>query len=282
MATGKHHSWLWRWRYLLSRRLTQAAILLFFWGTAKWGWQVAGAPLLRGNLSASELLGSIPLADPLAALQLLLAGGHLETRVLLGAGLVLLFYGLLGGRSFCSWVCPLNPVTDLASWLRGKLGLRRGWHLGRGVRYWILGLALGLSAVAGVAAFEWISPIGMVHRGILFGLGLAWVVVIAIFLFDLLAVRHGWCGHLCPLGAFYGLLGRAAQLRVAFDAETCTHCGDCLAVCPEPWVLDLEQAARNGLIASGDCTNCGRCMPICPEGSLGFDLRFRITARRTT
>ncbi|MCP3958758.1 MAG: hypothetical protein GY719_12970, partial [bacterium] len=44
----------------------------------------------------------------------------------------------------------------------------------------------------------------------------------------------------------------------------------------------LKQAARTGLIASGDCTNCGRCTPICPEGSLGFDLRFRITARRTT
>ncbi len=272
----------WVWRYVLLRRLTQAGVLLLFWGTARWGWQVAGAPLLRGNLSASELLGRIPLADPLAALQLLLAGGSLETGVLLGAGLVLLFYGLLGGRSFCSWVCPLNPVTDLAAWLRGKLGLRRGWHLGRGVRYWILGLALGLSAGVGVAAFEWISPIGMVHRGILFGVGLAWVAVVAIFLFDLLAVHHGWCGHLCPLGAFYGLLGRVAQLRVAFDAATCTHCGDCIAVCPEPWVLDLKQAARTGLIASGDCTNCGRCTPICPEGSLGFDFRSRITARRTT
>ncbi len=129
---------------------------------------------------------------------------------------------------------------------------------------------------------SWPDKIGMAHRGILFGVGLAWVAVVAIFLFDLLAVRHGWCGHLCPLGAFYGLLGRAAQLRVAFDASTCTHCGDCIAVCPEPWVLDLEQAARTGMIASGDCTNCGRCTPICPEGSLGFDLRFRITARRTT
>ena len=269
-------------RYLLLRRLTQAGVLLLFWGTAKWGWQVAGEPLLRGNLSASELFGRIPLTDPLAALQLLLASGSLETGVLLGAGLVLLFYGHLGGRSFCAWVCPLNPVTDLAAWLRGKIGLRRGWHLGRGVRYWLLGLALGLSAITGVAAFEWISPIGMVHRGILFGVGLAWVAVTAIFLFDLLAVRHGWCGHLCPLGAFYGLLGRTAQLRVAYDAASCTHCGDCVAVCPEPWVLDLEQAARTGLIASGDCTNCGRCTPICPEGSLGFDLRFRITARRTT
>ncbi len=67
----------WAWRYVLLRRLTQAGVLLLFWGTASRGWQVAGAPLLRGNLSASELLGRIPLADPLAALQLLLAGGSL-------------------------------------------------------------------------------------------------------------------------------------------------------------------------------------------------------------
>jgi ferredoxin-type protein NapH len=170
----------------------------------------------------------------------------------------------------------VNPVADLAGWLRRKLGIRATLRTLRSVRVWAMGLGLGLSLLLGVAAFEWISPIGMLHRGLVFGMGLGWVAVAAIFVFDLLVVRHGWCGHLCPLGAFYGLLGRAAQVRVAFDADSCTHCGECAAVCPEPHVLNLQQLAADGMVVSGDCTNCGRCTPVCPEGSLRFQWRTRI------
>jgi len=272
-------SWLgrlWVWRYIVLRRITQGVVMVLFWGTLHWGWTIAGSPILRGNLSASELLGHIPLADPLATLQMLLTWVPVHSTVLIGAAVVLVTFAVLGGRVFCSWVCPVNPLTDLAGWLRTRLGLRQTRRVSRRLRYWILGSSLALSALLGVAAFEWISPIGMLHRGLLYGLGWGWMAILALFLFDLLAVKHGWCGHLCPLGAFYRLFGRAAQVRVAFDDSTCTHCGDCFDVCPEPHVLDLKLAATAGMIASGDCTNCGRCTPICPEGSLGFELRARI------
>ena len=45
-------------------------------------------------------------------------------------------------------------------------------------------------------------------------------VVLGLFLFDLFILRHGWCGHFCPLGAFYALVGKIAQLRISFDAPT--------------------------------------------------------------
>ncbi len=119
------------------------------------------------------------------------------------------------------------------------------------------------------------AAIGMMHRGVIFGAGAAWVAILALFLFDLLLVRKGWCGHLCPLGAFFGVVGRVAWIRVRFDAESCTHCGECIVVCPEPQVLNLKAAAAVGMVASGDCTNCGRCIPICPEDSLAFAWRHR-------
>ncbi len=59
---------LWGWRHLILRRGVQFAVLLMFFGTLHWGWEVAGVPLLRGNLSAAELLGVIPFADPFAVL----------------------------------------------------------------------------------------------------------------------------------------------------------------------------------------------------------------------
>lgn len=271
---------LWVWRYIILRRFVQGLVLVLFFGTFHWGWTALEVPVLRGNLSASEFFGAIPMADPFATLQLLATGHWLEARVLLGAALVLLVYSLLGGRVFCAWVCPVNPVTDLAGWLRQRLGITQTLRLSRRLRYWILGLALGLSALTGVAAFEWLSPIAMLHRELIFGIGFGWAAVLGLFLFDLLILRHGWCGHLCPLGGFYALLGRTARVRVRFDDTTCTHCGDCARVCPEPQVLNFKHLAEAGYVASGECTNCGRCTPICVEGSLAFDWRSHIHARQ--
>lgn len=266
---------LWSWRYLVLRRLSQFGILLLFFGTAHWGWQVAkDVPLLTGNLSASEFAGLIPMADPFAALQIFVTGHLLERKVVIGAAIVLAFYAVVGGRVFCAWVCPVNLVTDVAGWLRNRFGIKTALYLSRNTRYFVLAAALALSALMGVAAFEWVSPIGMAHREIIFGLGLGFQALLAIFLFDLLILKHGWCGHLCPLGAFWSAVGRhTAQVRVRFDAATCTHCGECAKVCPEPQVLNLKRLEESGYVFSGECSNCGRCTPVCPEGSLSFDWR---------
>ncbi|MGB7931667.1 MAG: quinol dehydrogenase ferredoxin subunit NapH [Gammaproteobacteria bacterium] len=272
-------SWFGRlgvWRHIILRRVVQTGVLSLFLGTAHRGWSLAGQPILVGNLSSSELLGVIPMADPFAVAQMLLTQHALASKVLVGAGIVLVIYGVLGGRVWCSWVCPINMVTDLAGWLRIRLGIRDMFRLSRNIRYSVLALALLLSALTGVAAFEWVSPISMLHRELIFGLGLGWTAVLGVFLFDLLVLKHGWCGHLCPLGAFYALVGRLAPVRVRFDTPTCTHCGECARVCPEPQVLNLKQAANAGMIRSGECTNCGRCITVCPEDTLHFDLRHRI------
>jgi ferredoxin-type protein NapH len=262
------------WRTLLLRRLTQFGILLLFFGTAHWGWEVSkNVPLLSGNLSASEFIGLIPMADPFAALQIFLAGHVLQAESVIGAALVLGFYALLGGRVFCAWVCPVNAVTDLAGWMRQRLPVPTQFALNRNIRYFVLATALILSVVAGVAAFEWVSPVGMMHRGIVFGMGLGFLALIAIFLFDLLLLKNGWCGHLCPLGAFWSLVGKVALIRVRFDKDSCTHCGECARVCPEPQVLNLKKLEQTGYVVPGECSNCGRCTALCPEGSLNFDLR---------
>lgn len=273
---------LWNWRYLILRRVTQLGILAMFFGTARYGWEVAGRPLLTGNLSASEFLGVIPMADPFAVLQQLLTLHVLDKEVLIGAAIVLGFYALIAGRTFCAWVCPVNLVTDAAGWLRAKLRVPDFCSLSRNIRYWLLVLALILSVLTGVAAFEWVSPISMLHREIVFGIGLGLTAIAGIFLLDLLVVKHGWCGHLCPLGAFYSFVGRIAQLRVRFDDNSCTRCAECVRVCPEPKVLDFKLAAENGLVVSGECTNCARCIPICPENSLSFDFRPLIKQHNST
>lgn len=267
------------WRYIIYRRIIQLGTLILFFGSAHWGWHAFDKPILRGNLSASELFGIIPLADPFATLQIFIAGHVLHKEVIIGAIIVFVAYLILGARVWCSWVCPINMVTDLSAWIRTKLRIKNTFRVKRNLRYIMLGISLVLSVLMGVAAFEWISPISIFHRELIFGIGAGWMFILAIFLFDLFVLKHGWCGHLCPLGAFYALLGKLAPLRISFDEPTCTHCLECVQVCPEPQVLDFKQAGKVGLISSGECTNCGRCITVCPEDTLKFNLRNKIDSK---
>jgi ferredoxin-type protein NapH len=194
------------------------------------------------------------------------------------------FYLLIGGRAFCSWVCPINMITDAANFLRRKLDIDRVQGIrqpaSRNLRYWILALSLVISFVMGVTAFEFVSPISMVHRGIVFGLGFGWAAMLIIFLFDLFVLKNGWCGHVCPLGGFYSLLGKFSLIRVHHQEENCTLCMKCKIVCPEHQVLHM--VGKESLsVLSGECTNCARCIEVCDDDALGFSIRKLAQNKKT-
>ena len=266
--------WLSAHKWLILRRLSQLFFLLLFLA-GPW----MGIWLVEGTLASSLTLEFLPLTDPYVLLQSLAAGHWPVMTAVLGAFIVLAAYAVVGGRVYCSWVCPINPVTDAAHWLHARLGLPKGWQPRPHTRLWILAATLVVSAVTGTIAWEAVNPITLLHRGLLYGLGFAWAVVLAIFLFDLFVSRRGWCGHLCPVGAFYGLVGKASLLRVsAVERAACNDCMDCFAICPEPQVitpaLRANGAERTPIILSPDCTNCGRCIDVCSEQVYRFTHRF--------
>ncbi|HEX5633714.1 MAG TPA: quinol dehydrogenase ferredoxin subunit NapH, partial [Gemmatimonadales bacterium] len=223
-------------------------------------------------------LDTLPLTDPFVLAQVL-ATRHLpETSALLGAAVVVAFYVLVGGRVFCAWACPVNLVTDAAAWLRRRLRLGGGRAPRASLRYWIAGAVLVASAATGLAVWEWVNPVSLTHRALVFGGSLAWGAAAAVFVFDLLVAPRGWCGHLCPVGATYALIGRASVLRVsARHGNRCNDCGDCYAVCPEPQVIVMPLKGRHGtspVIAAGTCTNCGRCIDVCEPAVFTFTHRW--------
>ena len=282
LAVRREKGWLVANRWLLARRFTQLAILLLFLPGPWFGWWI-----VKGNLSSSLTLDVLPLTDPLLLQQVLMSGHLPEAIAAVSAFIVLAFYLLVGGRVYCSWVCPVNMVTDAAEWLRMRLNLKGGASLSRRLRWWMLGLVLLLPAVTGALTWELINPVSMMHRGLIFGMGLAWAVVLGIFLLDLLIVRRAWCGHLCPVGAFYGLLGRWSLLRVsAVNRAACDDCMDCFAVCPEKQViapaLKGEAKGHGPVIDSGLCTNCGRCIDVCARDVFRFTQRFDNQVRPAT
>lgn len=263
------------WRahqYLVLRRMSQFLIFgLFLLGP----W--AGIWLVKGNLSASLTLGTLPLTDPFALAQVLATRHWPELSALLGAAIVIVFYAVMGGRVFCSWVCPINAVTDSASWLRRRLKITTG-RAPRELRYWLIPAILAACAVSGVTVWEWVNPVSLTQRALIFGASMALGAALAVFLYDLFVAPRGWCGHLCPMGAAYALIGSKSLVRVSAQASSrCNDCADCYAVCPEPQVIPIALKGKNGaspVIADSDCTNCGRCIDVCGPDVFTYTHRF--------
>lgn len=266
--------WWHAYRFLILRRLSQLSIILMFISGPIWNtW------ILKGNYSGSLLLDTVPMTDPLMAAEVLATGYQPEWTMLIGALLVVLFYAIVGSKLFCSWVCPMNIVTDAAAWLRRKLGIRQTARISRNLRYVILAVILIGSAISGTLLWEWINPVAALGRVFVYGLGATLWLVLVVFLFDLLVAEHGWCGHLCPIGATYALIGAKSLIKVkVVDRNRCDNCMDCYNVCPEPQVLRVPlhgKPEESTVILSKDCITCGRCIDVCAENVFAFGTRFQ-------
>lgn len=265
--------WWLAYRYLILRRIAQIGVLGFYLlGPCLGIWWI------KGTLASSIVFEYIPLTDPLVLLQSWVARHPPQLQALIGAGLVFGFYLLVGGRVFCSWVCPLNLITDFAAWLRGRLKMKVSKQPARATRYYLLGGVLLASALTQTIAWESINPVTGLQRGLVFGMGVGWTFPLIIFLYDFAVAQNGWCGHICPVGAFYGVLGRFSLLRVsAARREHCNDCMDCYRVCPEQHVIrPALKGSDSPLILAGDCTNCGRCIDVCAQRVFTLTHRFNI------
>jgi ferredoxin-type protein NapH len=256
-------------RFLILRRISQVLVMGLFM-------LAPGISILKGNLSSSLLFETVPMTDPLIFMQMVLSGHVPEANAIIGVFVIAAFYALVAPKAFCGWICPLNIVTDFAAWLKRKLQIKASYRWNSKLRYWLLFALLLGSAASGTVLWSWIDPVATLHRGILFGMGAGWVLIMLVFMLDLLLVNHGWCGHLCPLGATYGIIGKKSLIRItASEREKCTKCMDCYYVCPEPDVLRQPLKEGDRRVLDQNCISCGRCIDVCPEKVLEYKLIYK-------
>ncbi len=272
---GRIRWWTW------AHRVT-AGVFLLVLILGRFGW----FPWVKGSTVATHLFGFLWLADPMAGLEVTLATRHLTTPLAVAAGLLLIFYALLG-RVFCGWVCPLGLVLDLNDDLRDRLArrLRRHHHrfpdvpLPGELKYWLLALFLLLSLTARLPAFQLISPINILARALIFAPGPALFLVGAIVALEYVS-RRVWCRALCPLGAFYSLVARFGRVRVLVEPEKAgkVRCRLCTLRCPMGIrVMEDYALAGRPAVTDPECTGCGTCVDACPQQvlRLGLEVKFR-------
>ncbi|MFO1286655.1 MAG: 4Fe-4S binding protein [Rubrivivax sp.] len=194
-AKPQRHTWRnRRWAVLI------AANLLF---TISYALDIQ---VLEGALTASRFIG-FHLIDLNSALQVMLAHKHLITNLVIGTLTVATLWMLLGGRTFCSWVCPYHLLSEWAEKLHLWLAARKivsDQQMNRGLRvvFWLVFAAAALGT--GYTVFEAISPTGIVSRALIYGPGLALLWVAALLLFEVAISRRAWCRYARPIGLTYG------------------------------------------------------------------------------
>ena len=287
---------VWKWAWL--RRLTAFAFLtLLILGCFDW------FPWFGGSTTSTLTLDVVPLIDPLAAIEAMLASRRFVTYAAIGAAL-LIGFAVLMGPVFCGWVCPLGLLLDLNQALRRRVRRMLGWrkpeeHRSRipaSIKYAVLGSVLTFTLIVGIPTFQILSPInitswtaleitqafrrGEVQLGNVatwaaaFTLGPATLLILAIVVIEWISPRL-WCRALCPLGAAYTIFGRRAWLRVRVNPNEAARmaCRQCNVHCPMGIdVMDFSMAKRSA-VDHPDCTRCGACVDACPRGVLKLGFR---------
>lgn len=232
----------------------------------------------------------------------------LQGSFIAGSSLVVvLVVTLLGGRLFCSTVCPLGVLQDTARRLGMTLKRRHGVRYTRphnALRYGVLALFVIGVASGSVLLIGLLDPyshfgrvMALIFRPVvvmlnnlmsvvssnwgsytpaLLDVNLAvWHVILVplaiLILVSVMAAFRGrlFCNTLCPVGTLLGIVSRLSLFRIQIDRDKCDHCAKCVVAC-KSGCIDLKSRS----VDVSRCVVCFDCIGVCTEAGIGYR-RFR-------
>ena len=232
--------------------------------------------------------------DPLAAAASFLTSWTVYKGLILS--LVIIIGTLFFGRFFCSWICPMGIVNQIAGTVFNKLravdtiqlNLYRTFYR---LKYYLLAAFIVLAALGSLQT-GLLDPISFITRSFTISvfpalnhirggiylkqplfhggtfLGLIFLAVIFANRF----LPRFWCRALCPLGALLGILSSRPLLRIWRDVDRCTDCKKCIGNCHGG--CDPHAALR-----ITECHLCMNCIGDCPEEAIHYGLPKAASAK---
>ncbi len=206
--------------------------------------------------------------------------------------IVIAILTLIGPKLFCSYICPVGAVQELAAKLSRKLNLRM-FRINPSAtllsRIIIFSLFIALSVTAylhitykgkifPLSLYDFINP----FHGFEFS-GKLPTIQILLNLLPLTAtilLAFKWyrpfCYAVCPVGLFTHWLEQGSALRITFIPENCTQCQLCVTETACPTVPEILKEA----VYRPDCFACNRCISACPASALKWGTKH--TTPKTT
>lgn len=209
---------------------------------------------------------------------ILFAGGFIQkiysgTVVLL---LVTLLIALLFRRSFCGLLCPFGALQEIFARLGQKIFGKRlvaPENLDKVLRYLkyvVLALTIGMAWYYGslwMAPYDPYSAYAHLTNAAADiaeePLAVIGYILLAVTILGSLLYDRFFCKYLCPMGAFYGLVGKFSLTKVERTSNKCINCQKCNKACP----VNLDVAGMDK-VTSAECINCNECVLACPSGAL--------------
>ncbi len=219
-------------------------------------------------------------------------------------GLVILLSGLVLGRAFCGYVCPMGTTLDGGDkFVKTPYRKQKRLNNLKQGKYLVL-IFLICASMLSVALVFWFSPIALITRFY----GLVMQPLVAVFFDNLLTVSlplldhfnldvllftkidkprfatslfvlaffvllvalgrwspRFWCRYLCPSGALLAITSRKPLVRRQVSHD-CTNCGKCIAACPMGAISEDDYTSTH----HEECLVCLTCQKICPEAAVSF------------
>ena len=244
-------------------------------------------------------------ADPLIALSAMVSLRQLVFPLVWFA-LPLVVLGLLMGRAFCGWICPMGTAIDLSERVLGIRGRRPGrapqW---RRVKFYLLAVLLvtmlipaahrsaeelALSESVGLSAVYLLDPIALLTRTFALAVlpAVQWLLVLAsdtatMWAYTDFAEAHPWVLRLLdPMQLGLGTVARPVYFRLGLVAFAMfggmVALGGlarrfwCRNLCPLGALFAiLGKASPISLAVSDKCTRCLQCVNECKVGAITED-----------
>ncbi len=203
-----------------------------------------------------------------------------------GAGFlaIILISTFFFGRMWCSYLCPMGGMPELASRITGeRWKLEYRWLPQVPIRYGyfltfiFLMPMLGVSACAlcnfitiprifQAASGEWqgivflVTTVGMVNLGL--------VLLLGVFANK----GRAYCAFLCPIGAVDAVVNRLGSKfrftrRIRVERDRCTGCNECARVCMCGAITMVDKIA---VVDQLSCMSCHECADVCEWGAIDW------------
>lgn len=208
---------------------------------------------------------------------------------------VWLILTLVFGRIYCSSVCPVGTLQDIASRAVRLCGRRTYRYSKPQSRLRIVMLLVMLVCLLGqyYVAVSVLDPYGAYARictrifapmvegamplwnstGVRMSVAIWGDTLLAVVTFGvvvLIAARRGRlvCNTVCPVGTTLGIVSRFSIFQIDIDTDKCVQCGRCEEVC-RGQCIDLTDHVVDG----SRCVNCFDCLTVCPNDAIHYTSR---------